>query len=78
MSLEEILKMLGSKHPLRENPIKEVIDGDEHMDYLTISGWKAYDRLTSLIFALDTLCPGTINIDSLIDELDYLVDNELY
>lgn len=52
MSLEEILKMLGSKHPLRENPIKEVIDGDEHMNYLTISGWKAYDRLTSLILLL--------------------------
>ena len=78
MSLEELLKMLGSKHPLRENPVKEIVDGDERMNYLTVSGWKAYDKLTSIIFALNLLCPGTIDTDSLIDELDYLVDNELY
>lgn len=78
MSLEELLQLLGSKHPLRKNPVKEIIDNDKRIDYLTISGWKAYNKLTSLIFALDTLCPGTIDTDSLITELDYLVDNELY
>lgn len=79
--LEEILKNLGSKHPLRNNPICIADDekyGDGYTKYecLTKSGQKAYDKLLDILLDLRNM--GVLSSDSyddMVDELDCIVDN---
>ena len=79
--LEEILKILGSKHPLRNKPIciaddAKYGDGYTKYDALTKSGWKAYDKLLDILLDLRNM--GLLSdgsYDDMIDELDYIVDN---
>ena len=79
--LEEILKNLGSKHPLRKNPIC-IADNDKYGDgytkyeCLTKSGQKAYDKLLDILLDLRNM--GVLSsgsYDDMIDELDSIVDN---
>ena len=79
--LEEILKNLGSKHPLRNNPICIADDekyGDGYTKYecLTKSGQKAYDKLLDILLDLRNM--GVLSsgsYDDMVDELDCIVDN---
>lgn len=79
--LEEILKNLGSKHPLRNNPICIADDekyGDGYTKYncLTKSGQKAYDKLLDILLDLRNM--GVLSsgsYDDMVDELDAIVDN---
>ena len=79
--LEEILKNLGSKHPLRNNPICIADDekyGDGYTKYecLTKSGQKAYDKLLAILLDLITIgvLPGG-SYGDIVDKLDAIVDN---
>ena len=79
--LEGILEQLGSKHPLRKNPIciaddEKYGDGYTKYDCLTKSGQKAYDRLLDILLGLRNM--GVLSDDSyddIVDELDAIVDN---
>ena len=79
--LEEILKNLGSKHPLRNNPIciadnEKYGDGYTKYECLTKSGQKAYDKLLDILLNLRNM--GVLSsgsYDDMVDELDCIVDN---
>lgn len=79
--LEEILKNLGSKHPLRNNPIcisdnEKYGDGYTKYECLTKSGQKAYDKLLDILLDLRNMgILSSGSYDDMIDELDYIVDN---
>ena len=58
--LEGILEKLGSKHPLRNNPIciaddEKYGDGYTKYDCLTQSGQKAYEKLIDIIYQLNRM-----------------------
>ena len=77
--LEGILKNLGSKHPLRKNPIciaddKKYGDGYTKYNCLTKSGQKAYDKLLDILLDLRNM--GVLSdgsYDDMVDELDYII-----
>ena len=79
--LEGILEKLGSKHPLRNNPIciadnEKYGDGYTKYECLTKSGQKAYDKLLDILLDLRNM--GVLSsgsYDDMIDELDAIVDN---
>ena len=79
--LEEILKNLGSKHPLRNNPICIADDekyGDGYTKYncLMKSGQKAYDKLLAIL--LDLITMGVLlggSYGDIVDKLDAIIDN---
>ena len=70
--LDSILQMMGSKQPMRRKPIKT--KGVEQSDWLTKSGWQAYDRLIALLYGIGTVCE--VNVDKIIEKIDYLVDSD--
>ena len=77
--LEGILEQLGSKHPLRKNPIciaddEKYGDGYTKYDCLTKSGWKAYDKLIDIIYHLNRM--DVLDNDATeraVEELDSIV-----
>jgi hypothetical protein len=77
--LEGILEQLGSKHPLRKNPICIADDekyGDGYTKYecLTKSGWKAYEKLIDIIYQLNRI--DVLDNDATeraVEELDSIV-----
>lgn len=72
MSLEEILQTyFGCKKPFLNN--RRVTDDGEVIS-MTKSGYKAYDRLVSLIYALDSLDVG-IESNEVIENLDNIADS---
>ena len=76
--LEEILQQyFNCKRPFYKNPPISSIDsdGEVHRNPMTKTGWKAYNRLTDLIYALDRLDIG-IDADKVIDNLDQIVNEE--
>jgi len=75
-TLEELLNVMGSNKPLRNTPKK--VSGEDCIgwDYLTQSGWKAYGKLTNLLYGVGKVCG--INVDEIIDKLDEIADTEIY
>lgn len=77
--LEGILEKLGSKHPLRNNPIciadnEKYGDGYTKYECLTKSGWKAYGKLIDIIYQLNRM--GVLDDDvteRAVEELDSIV-----
>ena len=77
--LEGILEKLGSKHPLRNNPIciadnEKYGDGYTKYECLTKSGWKAYGKLIDIIYQLNRM--GVLDDDvteRAVEELDSVV-----
>lgn len=72
MSLEEILKKrLNCKKPFYKNPklVGKYANGEESYEFLTAAGNKAYDKLTGILYDLQTL---GLNIDAndIIENLD--------
>ena len=82
--LEEILQILGSKHPLRSKPICIADDakyGDGYTKYncLTKSGWEAYSKLIKIIYQLHYIgVLGDRTANQVIDELDSIVSGKPY
>lgn len=71
MSLEEILQTyFGCKKPFLNN--RRVTDGGEIIS-MTKNGYKAYDRLVSLLYALESLDVG-IDANEVIETLDNIAD----
>ena len=77
--LEGILEQLGSKHPLRKNPIciaddEKYGDGYTKYDCLTKSGWKAYDKLIDIIYHLNRMDVLDNDVtERAVEELDSIV-----
>jgi hypothetical protein len=69
-TIEEILQILGSKHPVRKTPIKYE---DTYDDWLTISGNKVYRDLIDIIGFVGDICDSCF-ADSIIEELDAIVN----
>lgn len=76
--LEEILKILGSKHPMLKKPIcinKEKCD-EEGVRYncLTRSGWKSYGKLIDIIYKLNQM--GVVDdalCENIVEDLDDII-----
>lgn len=77
--LEGILEKLGSKHPLRNNPIciaddEKYGDGYTKYDCLTQSGWKAYEKLIDIIYQLNRMEVLDDDVtERAVEELDSIV-----
>lgn len=77
VTLEEILqKHFNCKRPFYKNP-PIIVDGDgeECQNPMTKSGWKAYDKLTDLIYALGNMDIG-IDANEVIENLDQIVNED--
>lgn len=72
MSLEEILQtFFGCKKPFLND---RHVTADGEIISMTKNGYKAYDKLVSLIYALDSLDVG-IDSNEVIENLDNIADS---
>ena len=80
MSLGDILtKHFGCKHPFLKNPVRENKGGDwEKTRYATKNGDKAYAKLVELIYDLESLLPDLIDSNEIVEQLDQIIDGEIY
>lgn len=79
MTLEEILQIhFGCRHPMLKTPVQKSEEEGYGYNYLTKSGWRAYNKLISLLYDLDKLCPNSFDVSNLIEELDSIVDDIEY
>lgn len=77
VSLESILrKHFGCKRPFLKNPLKYTTGGIENEWYFTVSGEKAYEKLVSLIYDLDSLTEGEYKLYDLVEDLDLIADKQ--
>ena len=79
--LDDILtKHFGCKRPFYKRPvIKESFGrGSNVYEYTTVSGYKAYGKLTDLIYDLGNLLPDLVGADKIIEELDSIIDSPGY
>jgi len=76
--LEEILQQFFNvKRPFYKNPPVSGVDsdGEVHHNPMTKAGWKAYNSLTDLIYALGRMDIG-IDANKVIENLDQIVNEE--
>lgn len=70
----------GCKRPFRSTPIciGEELDGNKKYDTVTKAGWKAYEKLTDCIYALETI--GAIESGNDVIEIldDIISENGAY
>lgn len=81
IDLESVLKKhYGCKRPFYKRPvIKERFGhGVYAYEYTTVSGYKAYGKLTDLIYDLGKLLPDLVNADEIVEELDAIIDCPVY
>ncbi len=72
--LEGILKCLGSGKPFRKTPVvvEKEPDGNDIVSNVTKSGWKAYGKLTDVVYAFERM--GLIeDANDIIEELDEII-----
>lgn len=77
MCLDDILKeYCKCKKPFYKNPIK-VIDGDtEKIQYLSVSGEKAYARLIAMLYDIGELTE--VDVSEIVERLDDIADSEIH
>lgn len=79
MRLGELLtKHFGCKNPVLKKPRVEYedSDGSKLMNGLTVSGQKAYSKLTALLYDLEELLPDNFDANNIIEILDNMVKGE--
>lgn len=82
--LEQILQLLGSKHPIRTNPIciadnEKYGDGYTKYEWLTKSGWEAYEKLIAIIYQLNKMGILTDTaVEDVIETLDNIISTDIY
>jgi hypothetical protein len=72
-TLEDILNMLGSQKPFKDKPLRY---DDGMQTYLTKSGGKAYDKLTSILYGVGKLC--NVDMNNIVEQLDSIADGTEY
>lgn len=81
IDLETILRDdFGCKRPLYKNPKVKKGNGyfyDEY-EYLTVSGSKAYTKLVQVVYHLEELLGSLVDANTIIEELDSIVDSKQY
>jgi hypothetical protein len=72
-TLEEVLNILGSSKPFREEPIR---NEDGMQTYLTNSGARAYGKLTTILYGVGELCD--VDMNDIVEQLDEIADGSEY
>ena len=71
-NLEEILNALGSKNPFLN---KVIINEDGGRQLFTKSGAKAYEKLTTILYAVGELTNTDMN--DIVEELDSIANQDM-
>ena len=71
-NLEEILNALGSKNPFLN---KVIINEDGGRQPFTKSGAKAYEKLTTILYAIGELTNTDMN--DIVEELDSIANQDI-
>jgi hypothetical protein len=83
MSLEDILQMhygCGKPFLKKRKIVGYYLGGEAEPDYeyLTVSGGKAYGKLTGLLYSLERLLGNDFDADRWISDLDDIVNSKHY